>query len=318
MQLRQLQYFVAVAEQLNFHKAAEELYVTQPLLSKQIAELEHEIGYPLFIRNTRMVRLTPAGEALLKESDNLIRQFFMVIKSVRNVAAGGDVSGVIKIGYEDSFDRLILAKALSRMKEKYPYVEFNLQHYSFSRITKALNDNTIDIGFILLPDKKLSPKLQCRVLSEDHLVLCAAKRLIHCPDQQDEYITLAQNEAMYLLEKNSKGLSIINRFCTALDLVPEFHFVDTIRAMLLYAEAGAGVAVVPRTVFEAYQSTLLCCTDIQTDVSFICMTAAWHNDNQNPLRELLLAEFDQSPTRCASCENMWCRMKETKLPALAN
>lgn len=313
MQLRQLQYFVAVAEQLNFHKAAEELYVTQPLLSKQIAELEHEIGYPLFIRNTRMVRLTPAGEALLKESDNLIRQFFMVIKSVRNVAAGGDVSGVIKIGYEDSFDRLILAKALSRMKEKYPYVEFNLQHYSFNRITKALNDNTIDIGFILLPDKKLSPKLQCHVLGEDHLVLCAAKRLIHRPDQQDEYITLAQNEAMYILEKNSKGLSIINRFCTALDLVPEFHFVDTIRAMLLYAEAGAGVAVVPRTVFEAYQSTLLCCTDIQTDVSFICMTAAWHNDNQNPLRELLLAEFDLAPTHCASCENMWCRMKETEL-----
>lgn len=318
MQLRQLQYFVAVAEQLNFHKAAEELYVTQPLLSKQIAELEHEIGYPLFIRNTRSVRLTPAGEALLKEADNLIRQSFMVVKSVRNVAAGGDVSGVIKVGYEDSFDRVILARALSRLKEKYPYVEINLQHYSFNRITKALNDNIIDAGFILLPDKKLSPKLGCRVLSEDHLVLCAAKRLIRHPDRLDEYVALAQNEAMYLLEKNSKGISLVNRFCTALDLAPEYHFVDSVRAMLLYAEAGAGVAVIPRTVFEAYQSNLLCCIDILTDISFICMTAAWHNENQNPLRDLLLDEFDTSPIHCSHCENVWCRMKEIEPPAEKN
>ena len=67
MQLRQLEYFVAVAELLNFRKAAESLYVTQPLLSKQIAELEDEVGCPLLIRNTRSVALTPAGEDLFKK-----------------------------------------------------------------------------------------------------------------------------------------------------------------------------------------------------------------------------------------------------------
>lgn len=96
MQLRQLRYFMAVAEQLNFHKATEALYVTLLLLSKQIAELEHEIGYPLFIRNTRSVRLTPAGEELLQESENLIRQFSMVIRIVRGAAEGGSTSCVLK------------------------------------------------------------------------------------------------------------------------------------------------------------------------------------------------------------------------------
>lgn len=308
MQLRQLQYFVAVAEQLNFHKAAEELYVTQPLLSKQIAELEHEIGYPLFIRNTRSVRLTPAGEELLKEAENLIHQSSMVIKTVRNVASGGNVSGVLKVGYEDSFDRILMSRALNRLRKKHPHIELNLQQFSFNRITKALNENTIDIGLILLPDKKLSPKLSCKVLSEDHLVLCAAKCLIQHKDQLDEYLELLQHEAMYLLEKNSKGISLINRFCTALDLAPEFHFVDTVRAMLLYAEAGAGVAVVPRTVFDAYNSELLCCVDILSEVSFICMTAAWPTENQNQLRELLLEEFETHPVHCAQCDNEWCRM----------
>ncbi len=311
MQLRQLQYFVAVAEQLNFHKAAEALYVTQPLLSKQIGELENELGCKLFVRNTRSVYLTPAGEALLKEADNLIRQSAMVVKSVRNVAAGGDVSGVLKIGYEDSFDRKIMAVALNRMKEKHPYIEINLQTYDFNRITKALNDNVIDLGLILLPDKKLSERLECIVLNEDHLVLCAAKRLIRNPDKMDDYLALAQNEAMYLLEKNSKGISLVNRFCSALDLAPEFHFVETVRAMLLYAEAGAGVAVVPRSVVDAYRSELLCCADIPPEGSFICMTAAWHQDNQNPLRNLLLEEFKIGPTHCAQCDNDWCRMKRT-------
>lgn len=308
MQLRQLRYFVAVAEQLNFHKAAEALYVTQPLLSKQIAELEHEIGYPLFIRNTRSVRLTPAGEELLRESENLIRQSSMVIRSVRSAAEGGSISGVLKIGYEDSFDRIIMANALSRLKEKHPRIEINLQHYSFTHIIKALNDNAVDIGFILLPDKKLSQKLECHVLSADHLTLAASKRLIKKPDRPEEYIDLAQSEAMYLLEKNSKGTSMVTNLCSRLDIAPEFHFVDSVRAMLLYAEAGMGVAVVPKTVIDAYQSTLLCSYDLSNDDAFLCMTAAWHTENQSHLRPLLLAEFEKSTDHCSSCANDWCRM----------
>lgn len=307
MELRQLRYFVAVAEQLNFRKAAENLYVTQPLLSKQIADLEHEIGQDLFIRNTRSVKLTPAGQALLKEADALIRQAAMVMKTVRKAGSEEQVSGVLKVGYEDAFDRVMMVDALSRLKEKYPNVELNIQHYNFSQITRVLHENCVDCGFILLPDKKLAPELSCRVLRNDVICLAASRRHIR-EDRLEEYIQLAQNEAMYLLEKNSKSISLIGNICSEMGIAPEFHFVDSIRTMLLYAEAGAGVAIIPMTVYEAYKSPKLIAHRLESDHARQCMACAWNANSDGTLRELLLREFECAPLKCADCPNDWCRV----------
>lgn len=307
MQLRQLQYFVAVAEQLNFRKAAESLYVTQPLLSKQIAELEHEIGQELFIRNTRSVRLTPAGQVLLSEADALIRQAAMVIKTVRKVGSDGQVSGVLRIGYEDAFDRVMMVQALGNFKEKYPNVELNIQHYSFNQITRALRESCVDCAFILLPDKKLAPQLSCRVLRNDALCFVASKRRIR-ENRIEEYVRLAQDEAMYLLEKNSKMVSLLCEVCAEMDIAPEFHFVDSVRTMLLYAEAGVGVAVVPWSVYEAYQSPYLAVYRIETDRAFQCMACAWNTREDHFLTELLLQEFQEIDLRCGNCPNDWCKL----------
>jgi DNA-binding transcriptional LysR family regulator len=85
--LRQLRYFVAVAEELSFRRAAERLHITQPPLSRQIAELEDALGLPLFWRDTRSVRLTPAGDAALQEFRTLLAQFDATVQSLRGAAA---------------------------------------------------------------------------------------------------------------------------------------------------------------------------------------------------------------------------------------
>lgn len=317
MQLQQLRYFVAVAEQLNFRKAAESLYVTQPLLSKQITALEEEIGKKLFIRNTRSVSLTPAGEALLAEADALLRQSAMVIKTVRKAGSEAQVSGVLRLGYEDAFDRVLLVDALSTFKEKYPNIELNIQHYTFNWIMRALHDRIIDCAFILLPDKKLGKELKCKALRNDELCLIAARRYIH-QDKLEEYISLAQNEAMYLLEKNSKGISLIINVCSELGIAPEFHFVDSVRTMLLYAETGTGVAVVPWSVYEAYKSPRLIAYRLGTELAFQCMTCAWNATTESRLRDLLLEEFPREALKCAHCPNHWCRMYQGKIPEEKN
>lgn len=84
--LRQLRYFVAVAEELNFRRAAERLHITQPPLSRQIAELEDALGLPLLWRDTRSVRLTPAGEAALQEFRELLARFETALESLRGAA----------------------------------------------------------------------------------------------------------------------------------------------------------------------------------------------------------------------------------------
>ena len=309
MQLKQLEYFVAVAEHLNFRKAAESLYVTQPLLSKQIAELEHEIGYPLFVRNTRSVKLTPAGETLLREAGSIIHQSAMVLRTVRQAAQGTEVSGVLNIGYEDSFDRVMLAGALNRLREKYPNISFNIHHYSFNQMSQVLQENAIDMGCILLPDKKLAANLNCEVLSTERMCLAAARRCI-AEDRLEEYVELAQSVPMYMLDKNSKGISVVSRICADMDIAPDFHFVENVRAMLLYAEAGAGVAVVPWSVYEAYKSPYLVARELPSESAVICMACAWNRQNSNKLRGMLLEELRGGDAQCASCANAWCRMHE--------
>ena len=85
--LRQLRYFVAVAEELNYRRAAERLHITQPPLSRQVAELEEALGLPLLWRDTRSVRLTPAGEAALREFRMLLARFDAALDAVRGAAA---------------------------------------------------------------------------------------------------------------------------------------------------------------------------------------------------------------------------------------
>src|ERR1700748_440535 len=121
MELRHLRYFVAVAEELHFTRAAERLGIKQPPLSMQIRQLEEEIGTPLFHRLTRGVELTEAGEALFEQADRLLQQLDQVKADVQSGARGE--TGHIRIGFAGAtyFNPLIPAIARA-YRERYPEV----------------------------------------------------------------------------------------------------------------------------------------------------------------------------------------------------
>ena len=306
MQLRQLQYFVAVAEQLNFRKAAEMLYVTQPLLSKQISELEDEVGYPLFIRNTRSVSLTPAGKVMLSEANKLIRQADSLLFSVQNAAKYGNDYGVLHIGYEESYSQAMLAQILNQMRENYPGVEVNIQRFTSNEIKKALQDEIIDVGFIFLPDKHLGTNMDCQILSCDTLCLATSDRLLPEHASLDQFVELANEKPICLLEKNAKGMNLISDLCQQMNVYTNYVFAETTQDMLLYAESGYGISVLPESFLNYHrQSPITACKMKNVDAE-LCMAAIWVRDTSCQPRNKLLEICSSRHVDCNLCSKTWC------------
>ncbi len=306
MQLRQLQYFVAVAEQLNFRKAAEMLYVTQPLLSKQISELEDEVGYPLFIRNTRSVSLTPAGEVMLAEANKLIRQSDSLLFSVKNAAKYGNDYGILHIGYEESFSQEMLALLFNQMRETYPGIEVNIKRFTSNEIKKALQDGLIDLGFIFLPDKHLGTNISCQILACDTLCLATSDQLLAKDASLNQFIELANEKPICLLEKNAKGINLISNLCQQMNVYTNYIFAETTQDMLLYAESGYGISVLPESFLNYHKQSPISICKIKNRDAELCLAAIWSQDTSSQPRDKLLEICSSRHVDCNLCSKTWC------------
>src|SRR5450830_382283 len=153
LELRQLRYFVAVAEEKHFGRAAERLHMTQPPLSQTIQALEELLGTPLFARTKRSVSLTPAGLALLPEAQRLLLQAAALPDLARRAASGA--SGVLSLSFISSADYSILPPLLQRFRAHYPQVRIELREATTDIQLDDLTQGKIDAGVLLppLPDK---------------------------------------------------------------------------------------------------------------------------------------------------------------------
>lgn len=154
VELRHLRYFVAVAEALNFRRAAERLHVAQPALSKQIKDLEHDVGARLLHRNTGGVMLTDAGTVFLDEARDILERVDMAVTAAR--AAAGGKGGRLIVGNLGALSAGFLPMALSAFRARHPQVEVSLHEVSMAEQIEALQAGRIHVGFgidrrILLP-----------------------------------------------------------------------------------------------------------------------------------------------------------------------
>lgn len=147
MELRQLQCFVAVAEELHFRKAGERLGLSQPALSERISSLEHELGFPLFFRTTRQVSLTQAGSEFLKDAQRILADLEKSVSNVRHVADSGLKSLRIS-GVDEALSRLF-PPALIEFRKEYPNIHIELLEISSSdHHTQELVNHRTDVAFV--------------------------------------------------------------------------------------------------------------------------------------------------------------------------
>ncbi|WP_426233570.1 LysR family transcriptional regulator [Pararhizobium sp. DWP3-4] len=146
MELRQLTYFVAVAEELHFGRAAARVHIAQPALSTQIQALERELGVQLFIRSTRRVELTVAGQTFYDRSVRILSDIDMSAQATRSAA--GKTVRKIKIGTIYPATIGVLPAFLSKIAKKYPDIQLQIQSGSTSDIIRGLESGQINLGFI--------------------------------------------------------------------------------------------------------------------------------------------------------------------------
>jgi DNA-binding transcriptional LysR family regulator len=173
MELRHLRYFIVVAEQLHFSRAAEILHIAQPPLSQQIQSLENELGVLLLIRTKRSVQLTPAGKAFLVEAKRAITQVERAITAAHQAHSG--VLGQLDIGFVGTAIAETLPTILKAFRERYPLIETKLQNLVTTEQVQALREGQIQAGILHPPilDASLNLEIICReplvvVLPADH------------------------------------------------------------------------------------------------------------------------------------------------------
>src|SRR3954447_24017064 len=145
MDLRQLRYFQAVAEELSYSRAAERLRIAQPALSRAGQEVEAELGGPLLERNRRRVRLTPAGRVLLREAAILFERWEEAMRRVRRTAAGEE--GELRLGYIGPPTQPFLGRLLREYRERYPLVSIHLEERTPERVWEMLAKGRLSVAF---------------------------------------------------------------------------------------------------------------------------------------------------------------------------
>jgi DNA-binding transcriptional LysR family regulator len=146
VELRHLRYFVAVAEELHFGRAAKRLHLAQPPLSQQIRKLEEIVGHALFTRTSREVRLTSAGEAFLNRARRTLRHVEEDLEEARSVGRGE--IGFLKVGFIGSSMLTKLPATLGRYRRQFPKVNLQLKEFHTSGVIQALLETTLDVGFL--------------------------------------------------------------------------------------------------------------------------------------------------------------------------
>jgi DNA-binding transcriptional LysR family regulator len=166
MELRHLRYFIAVGENLHFGRAAEQLHMSQPPLTRQIQQLEEELGVALFARTNRRVELTAVGQLLLAEAKPLLTQFDSLKHHVSEMAGGR--MGTLAIGFISVADYHVLPSMLREFQSRYPSVTLNLREATTDLQIESLRKSEIDVGIILAP--LTDPSLQFQPLFQEELV----------------------------------------------------------------------------------------------------------------------------------------------------
>lgn len=169
IQLRHLRYFVAVAEELNFRRAAERVFISQPALSVQIAQLEELVGVGLLVRDKRHVELTTEGKVLYADARKILRSLDRAIAKVRNCAN----IQPLRIGMPDFHFFEIISTSVQKFSTNYPGIELEINEQSALDMQSALLRREIDVGFMTLPLPTDDTKtLKTKVISSEQLLLC--------------------------------------------------------------------------------------------------------------------------------------------------
>ncbi len=149
MNIRRLQYFISVAKNLNFTKAAGECYVAETVISRNIAVLEEEVGFKVFKRNNRRVELTQAGEVFYKQAKSIIERYETAVRDCQDIASKN--KNVLNMSFISLFERGVISETLKGFTEDYPDIYLRIKQSTYNLIIEDIKNEEVDIAFFSPP-----------------------------------------------------------------------------------------------------------------------------------------------------------------------
>ncbi len=258
IELRHLRYFVAVAEELHFGRAALRLHLAQPPLSQQIRKLEDILGYPLFLRTSRAVKLTSAGDVFLERARRTLRNVHEDMEEARSVGRGEE--GFLRVGFIGSAMLTSLPAMLGRYRRLYPKVNLQLHESFTSAVVQKLLKGELDTGF--LRDAGPTPGLVIELLFSEQFIAVvpmkhplARHKSISAKDLRDEPFVFFTPTAGTLAY--SKPISLCEEHGFRPHIEQEAPQWLTIMRLV---GAGLGVTIAPACVKQVAAPNVACLT----------------------------------------------------------
>ncbi len=288
MELRQLKYFLSVAEELHFRKASEKLHMTQPALSRQIKQLEDEMATVLFKRTKRTVKLTDAGHFFYKEAQELIRKLDRVVSETRQRETGA--IGKLKVGYVPSAMHNVLPGIINQLQQNFPGIQLELYQETALDQYDMLKSEKLDIGFLRVPrnDEELETSV---IFKETYSLVVPASHKI--------------------TEKNFKGLSQLagEKFILTPRSVGEKYFDNIIslfseegfspvvihesvneHATIRLVENNIGISIIPSSFKHGFNTTAKF-IELKNIPERLELSVAWRKNNNTPILMRLIGEL---------------------------
>ena len=280
MELRHLRYFVTVADELHFGRAAQRLFMAQPPLSQQIRQLEEELEVELFVRTSRKVTLTEAGQAFLKEARSILAHVEKA-KLLAQRTARGEV-GEFSLGFTNSAAFELLPRLLSSYRERYPHIHVTLQEMKKDEQINALHTGQIQVG--ILRPMVTSIELFSEIIQREPLLLVLPGKHPLVQQEQVSIHDLA-HETFVMLPRywGSTFYDQIISLCYSAGFSPEVaQEAAEIHTIVGLVAANIGISLVPAST-QFLRSRGIVYRRLQNDTSEVEMALAWRRDDRSPI-----------------------------------
>ena len=285
IELRHLRYFIAVAEELHFGRAARKLGIAQPPLSLQIQRLEAELGTSLFDRTSRRVQLTPAGRTLLEEGRRALAGVRDAVDAAQRASRGE--TGSLTVAFAASVMFLKLPRVIRQFRESFPGVRLELRELGTGPQMIALRNGDLDLGFLREPPP--DDELETETIMTERLLIAVSKRHPLAGRRRVQLTDVANDDFVLFPRDLAPGLyGHVLRVCAEAGVHP--RIVQTSREMyttVSLVEAGMGVTIIPESVRQMGRRGVQY-FPISSEAATTRIDAAWRTDNINPIRESFL------------------------------
>jgi DNA-binding transcriptional LysR family regulator len=282
MELRLLKYFVAVAEELHFGRAAQRVHISQPPLSQQIKNLEDELGVKLLKRSSRKVALTEAGVFFLKRAHSILSEVDAAVVDVRSIAKGE--AGRLNVGFISSAMDGNLPAAMREFRKTYPRIALILSEMETKSQLKALQSGKIQVGIARLFKQDITNMgLVADLFIREPYVLALPERHPLC-SRKKVPLDLLKDEPliMYPRDVGPALYDTMMKAFTAADVTP--HIVQearTKRAMVAFVGVGLGVALVPFSTSNIHRKGVVF-RPIVGEIPMVEISVIWQLESETP------------------------------------